>query len=300
MNIECLGGAKLTASIEVSPKQAMEFDDFAALVPRRTRVYITDIGTATDTELVAGARRLHDLGLASVPHVAARRFGTRLQLETRIRALAEEAGVKDALIIGGGVARPVGDFASTVDVLQTGIFDKFGFTDLGVAGHPEGSPDFSPRTGMEVLQKKAAWGRDSGIRLRIVTQFCFDPLSIMNWIDDLGRYGVELPIHVGVAGPARISTLLNYARICGVGNSIQFIKKQFKSLAALTTTYSPDQVVIPIEQRAFAKPNTLIEQIHLFPFGGIKNGCHWLRSRGSWSNRMQEVLTSAKRAVDVS
>ena len=48
----------------------------------------------------------------------------------------------DALIIGGG-GNQKGTISSTMEVLKTDLLSKYNFTDVGVAGHPEGNPDIS-------------------------------------------------------------------------------------------------------------------------------------------------------------
>lgn len=273
---------KIAASIEVTPKQAVESPDLPGLFPPGSRVYITDIGTDTTDVLVAAARRVHDLGYKPVPHFASRRLTTRAALEDRIRATTQEAGVTDVLVIGGGLARPAGQFSSSMEVLETGFFDKHGVTEIGVAGHPEGNPDFSEADAIAALRLKQAFGERTGAQIRIVTQFGFDAGKFIAWAEGLRGHGIDLPVHLGVAGPAKITTLLKYAAMCGVGNSISFLKRNALSLTALATSHSPEGVVAPIERHVQATPATAIRQIHVFPFGGVKKSAEWLVERGSW------------------
>lgn len=272
----------IAASIEVSPKQAVELPDLPGLFPRGVRVYITDIGTDRTETLVAAARRVKDLGYTPVPHFASRRLSTKTALETRVRAMTGEAGVTDVLVIGGGLEKPAGDFASTMEVLETGFFDKYGVTDIGVAGHPEGSPDFSEEVAVNALRLKKSFGERTGARVRIATQFGFDGEKFITWAEGLREHGIDLPVHLGVAGPAKITTLVKYAAMCGVGNSLDFFKRRTRSLATLATSHSPESVVGPIETHVQTHPHSAIKQIHVFPFGGIKKAAEWLEERGSW------------------
>jgi len=273
----------IAASIEVSPKQALENRDLPTLFPKGTRVYITDIGTdATDT-LVMAARHINELGHIAVPHVAARRLTTRFALEERVRASAQEAGVRDMLVIGGGLKKPAGEFASSMAALETGLFEKYGITDIGVAGHPEGSPDFSAEVALEALRQKQAFGERTGIRIRIVTQFGFDGSKFIAWADSLKDEGIDLPVHLGVAGPAKVTTLIRFAAECGVGNSLDFFKRNTGSLFGLATAHSPEGVVGSIEAHYQTAPSSPISQIHVFAFGGIRKAAAWLTERGSWA-----------------
>lgn len=274
--------AKIPASIEISPKQAVENEDIPGLFPEGTRVYITDVGTDTAETLTAGAKRVRDLGYTPVPHFASRRLTIKQALEDRIKMMVGEAGITDVLVIGGGLEKEAGEFASTMEVLETGFFDKHGITHMGVAGHPEGSPDFSDDVALEALKLKQAFRDRTDIDLRIVTQFGFAPEKFTAWAEGLSAKGVELPVHLGVAGPAKITTLIKFAAMCGVGNSISFLKKRGAAVLAMASGFDPDEIVNPIESAALGTENSAVKQIHVFPFGGVKKSAEWLKARGSW------------------
>ncbi len=133
------------------------------------------------------------------------------------------------------------------------------------------------------MRLKKNFGERTGARIRVVTQFGFDADRFIRYSESLREHGVDLPVHLGVAGPAKITTLIKYAAMCGVGNSISFLKKNALSLTALATSHSPEGVVGPIEQHAIANPASAIKQIHVFPFGGLKKSSEWLVDRGSWN-----------------
>ncbi|MGA8259657.1 MAG: methylenetetrahydrofolate reductase [Arenicellales bacterium] len=273
---------RIAASIELSPKQAVESTELRGLFPRGVRVYMTDIGTDTSRTIAAGAARLADLGYVAVPHFASRRLTSHKDLEARIRMLAEEANVGDVLVIGGGLDRPAGEFTSTMDVLETGLFDKYGIKRIGVAGHPEGSPDFSKDAAEEALRFKQEFAKRTDAEMRIVTQFGFDAPGFIRWADGLRNAGIELPVHLGVAGPAKVTTLVKFAVMCGVGASVQFIKRRAASLGTMVKGFDPEEIVKPIEAHVRDSEQTPIEQIHVFAFGGIKKAAEWLKERGSW------------------
>lgn len=275
---------KIAASIEISPYQAMESADLPGLIPRGVRVYMTDVGTDSTETIARGAARLDDLGLVAVPHFASRRLTSHQDLETRIQRLTGEAGVRDVLVIGGGLDEPAGAFTSTMEVLETGLFDKYGIKHIGVAGHPEGSPDFSVDMAKEALRLKQAFAERTDAEMRIVTQFGFDAAGFIRWADGLRDAGVQLPVHLGVAGPAKLTTLVKYAIMCGVGNSVNFIKKRAASVATMVKGFDPEEVVQPIEQHIGESRHTPITQVHVFPFGGVKKSAQWLRKRGSWTD----------------
>ena len=275
--------AKISASIEISPKQAVESEDLPGLFPAGTRVYITDVGTDTAETLTAGAKRVNELGYTAVPHFASRRLTTKEALEDRIKMMTSDAGVTDVLVIGGGLEKEAGEFDSSMKVIETGFFDKYGIKHMGVAGHPEGSPDFTDEVAIEALKFKQAFSERSDIELRVVTQFGFDAEKFTKWSDTLTSDGINLPVHLGVAGPAKITTLIKFAAMCGVGNSISFLKKRAAAVLTMASGFDPNEIVDPIENHALKNESSAIKQIHVFPFGGIKKSAEWLYERGSWA-----------------
>lgn len=275
-------GFRIGASIEATPKQVLEGDRLDGLFPKGTRVYLTDVGSTTVAEFARAAAILADAGYTPVPHLPARRIAGEADLRERLSLLTGEAGVSDVLIIAGSVDRPAGDLLSTMDVLNTGLISEFGIRTIGVAGHPEGSPDISAADVARAVAEKNAYASATGVDMRIVTQFGFDPQRYIAWAYELAAAGNRLPIHVGVSGPARITTLLKYAALCGVGPSLDFLKKRATSVMALAAGFSPEAVVGPIEEHLSEHPGCPIAQLHVFPFGGLRKSAEWLAERGSW------------------
>ncbi|MEJ8573072.1 methylenetetrahydrofolate reductase [Microbaculum marinum] len=282
MSPEAVSAYRIPASIEATPKQVNDGDRLDGLFPAGTRVYLTDVGTTPVPEFAAAARRLALAGYKPVPHLPARRMAGPADLRDRLNRLTGEAGVDDVLVIAGSVDRPAGDFASTMDILRTGMLAEFGIRTIGVAGHPEGSPDIPAGGVAEAIAQKNAFAAEYGIDMRIVTQFGFDPQRFVAWAHDLAASGNTLPIHIGVSGPAKITTLLKYAALCGVGPSLDFLKKRASSVMALASGFSPEGVVAPIEEHVAGDPGCPIAQLHVFPFGGLRKTAEWLAERGSW------------------
>ena len=153
---------------------------------------------------------------------------------------------------------------------------------MGVAGHPEGSPDFTDEVALQALKLKKAFAERTDANMRIVTQFGFDADGFINWADGLAAEGIDLPVHLGVSGPAKLTTLVKFAAMCGVGNSIQFLKKRAAAVTTLISGFDPEVVVKPIEKHALSNDQSPIKLIHVFPFGGMKKSAEWLKERGSW------------------
>jgi methylenetetrahydrofolate reductase (NADH) len=275
-------GFRIAASIEATPKQVLEGDRLEGLFPAGTRVYLTDVGTPPAPEFARAAKMLAMAGYKPVPHLPARRIAGQADLRERMKMLSSEAGVDDVLVIAGSVDRPAGDLLSSMDVLRTGILAEFGVKSIGVAGHPEGSPDITAQAIAQALAEKQAYAVETGVDMRIVTQFGFDAQRFVDWAHAIAASGTHLPVHIGVAGPAKITTLLKYAALCGVGPSLDFLKKRATSVMALAAGFSPEGVVGPIESHIATCPTCPIAQLHVFPFGGLRKTAEWLAERGSW------------------
>lgn len=286
--------AFIPASIEMTPGQVMTSKDLPNLFPAGTKVYLADIGKDETGTIVAAALRLKELGYEPVPHIAARRLASKEVFGDRLARLAGEALVDDILVIGGGLASPVGPFGDTMAMLETGLADRYGIRHIGVAGHPEGSRDFTEAAATEVLRSKQVFSRRTDAEVRIVTQFGFDPEKALLWAASLPEFGVDLPVHLGVAGPAKLATLIKYAMMCGVGNSIDFLNRQARSLTGLVSSQSPEAVVAPIEAHWRARTGSNVAQIHVFPFGGIGTAASWLEDRGSWARRASTRSTDRR------
>ncbi len=269
-------------SIEVTAKHALETTDLGELFPSGTRVYLADLGTHSVDQLVEAAARIKSVGYQPIPHIAARRMTDVADADNRIARFMAESGVEEFLMVAGSPESQVGSVASSLELLDSGILQKNNVTKIVVAGHPEGSPDFPDSELLPALKAKQAFGKDNTIAVTVATQFGFDVPGIIAWEKALADSGIDMPIHIGVAGPAKITTLIRYATLCGVGQSLSFLKKRGGALASMITGFSPDEVVTPLEDHIKSGQGKLITEIHVFPFGGLKKSSEWLTERGSW------------------
>jgi methylenetetrahydrofolate reductase (NADPH) len=168
-----------------------------------------------------------------------------------------------------------------MELLESGLFD--GFQRLHVAGHPEGNRDIdadgSDRMVMEALRWKQAFAERTDARMALATQFAFDAQPVIAWVDRLKAEGIDLPIHIGIAGPAKLQTLIKFAIACGVGPSLQVLQKRALDVTKLLLPYEPDEIVDQLAAHKAAFPEFGIEQVHIFPLGGISTAATWANSR---------------------
>ncbi|MCA1776431.1 MAG: methylenetetrahydrofolate reductase [Loktanella sp.] len=271
-------------SIEVMPRTAEKIVDFRSLLPAGTRVYIAHIeGTPID-DMVATAKRLNAEGYSVMPHFPARIIKDRATLADWIARYQGEADVKQGLLLAGGVAQPHGDFSDSMQLMETGLFDEAGFDRLHVAGHPEGNRDIDTDGSRlkvdDALRWKNAFQSRTDAKMAIATQFAFEAQPIIEWADSLKYAGITLPIHIGIAGPAKLQTLIKFALACGVGPSLKVLQKRAMDVTKLLLPYEPTEVVADLAAHKAANPDFNVTHVHFFPLGGIKTNARWAMDHG--------------------
>ena len=267
-------------SVEITPRQIEKLPLLQERLPKGTPIFIALIDPADVGSQLTAATALRKAGLEPIPHVPARFVLDETDLKNRIGALAGEAGVTQMLVLGGGAPTPMGKFDAAIQLLQTDMFQKNGVKRIGVAGHPEGNADITKVHGEAVLLKalgeKQAWLKANSIAGFIATQFLFEAAPVAYWASMLRDNGIDLPIHVGIPGPATIKTLVKYAAMCGVGNSARFIRKQALNITKLLTVNTPDEFIEQLAVLHFDRPELGIAAPHLYPFGGFDKMFDWL------------------------
>ncbi|WP_300030354.1 methylenetetrahydrofolate reductase [uncultured Roseobacter sp.] len=271
-------------SIEVMPRTAEKVDNFRDLLPGGTRVYIAHIEGTPIEDMVSTAARLNDDGFQVMPHFPARIIKDKATLADWIARYQGEADVKQALLLAGGVTTPHGDFDSSMQLMETGFFDAAGFTRLHVAGHPEGNRDIDPDGGTGNVDAALRWKNDfqsrTDAQMALATQFAFDAKPIIAWADGLKAAGITLPVHIGIAGPAKLQTLIKFAIACGVGPSLRVLQKRALDVTKLLLPYEPTDVLNDLAAHKAANPDFNISNVHFFPLGGIKTNATWAIENG--------------------
>jgi len=280
-------------SIEVMPRTAAKVEDFRALLPAGTRVYIAHIEGTPIEDMVDTARRIAAEGYDVMPHFPARIIKDKATLENWIAMYQGEADVKQGLMLAGGVAEPHGEFSDSMQLLDTGLFDKAGFERLHIAGHPEGNKDIDPSGGTANVDAALQWKQDfsqrSDAKMAIATQFAFEAAPIIEWANGVKAAGVDIPIHIGIAGPAKLQTLIKFAIACGVGPSLKVLQKRAMDVSKLLLPYEPTEVLTDLANHKAANPEFNIDSVHFFPLGGIKTNANWAIENGGASAKPAKV-----------
>ena len=221
-------------------------------LPKVKDVYITMLPGNDYREVANKAAELAKSGFNPVPHFPARSIKNQSELKDFV-TICKDGGVKQALVIGGS-AQPIGDFHCSLQLLETGLFEGW---KIGIAGHPDGSPDISDEDLKKAMIDKKSYAD------YIVTQWCLDGNAIADFISKQ-----TLPVHVGITGPLKISSLLKFANIVGAKNSINFLKSNVTKALDLLKPRDPKDIIEKIEG--------LTKNFHIYTFGGLKETNKWL------------------------
>ena len=234
-------------SIEIGPKTDLKD------LPNLKDVYITMLPGGDFKETALQAVNLVKKGFNPIPHFPARSIIDEKQLKEYIN-ICKDGGVKQALVIGGG-REPAGKFDSSFQLLETGFFEKM---KIGIAGHPEGSPDISDSDLEKAMIDKKPYAD------YIVTQWLLDPQPIKDFISKQ-----SIPVHVGITGPLKISSLIKFANIVGAKNSLNFLKSNFSKALDLLKPKDPNDLIGEVKE--------LTSNFHIYTFGGLKETNKWLK-----------------------
>ena len=233
-------------SIEISP--ITELNN----LPELKDVYITLLPGGDFRETAAQAEKLVKKGYNPIPHFPARSIENEAQLKEYI-SMCKNGGTKQVLVIGGS-RDPIGDFDSSIQLLETGYFEGL---KIGIAGHPEGSPDISDSKLEKAMNDKKPYAD------YIVTQWLLNPQPIIDFISKQ-----IIPVHVGITGPLKISSLIKFANIVGAKNSLNFLKSNFSKALDLMKPRDPNDLIGKVKSHS--------DFFHIYTFGGLKETNKWL------------------------
>ena len=261
-------------SLEMTAKELDGLREAAPLIRPATQVAITFLPGEEMEQRVEAAVLVRELGFEPIVHLSARRLESREQLDWYLGEITSKAGVKRVFVIAGDPPEPEGPYEDSLQVIESGLLEKHGIEIVGVGGHPEGHPNVSKADLWVWMERKLAAVRAHGMVPLVVTQFAFDDEAIVAWVGEMRQRGIDVPVRLGVPGPAGIKRLLGFAKRCGVGASANVMKKYGVSLTNLIGSAGPDKLVASLEKGLTEKHGRV--RLHLYPFGALKASAEWI------------------------
>ena len=258
------------ASFEALPSQLLKRPETIDPMPP-TMVFIPYLPGSNLRDTIAATRSVVEFGRQAVPHLPARCFKNKRELSSWLSQI-RDTGTSQLLLIAGDSLTPQGPFASTLDIMESGLIEFYGFRTIYVAGHPEGHLRVDEARLLDALALKRAWSNSAGLDFRVVTQFTFDIERFVNWMLAIEDVAKDIPVDLGMAGPTSPSTLAKYALQCGVKLSSRIMLKNTNA-RKLITNWTPDDLLSDLVR---LYPIAAPSGIHLFPFGGIRKTANWI------------------------
>lgn len=263
-------------SLEMTAKEIEGLREAAPLIRKDTQIAVTFLPGEEISQRVEAAVAVRELGFEPIVHLSARRIESEEVLENYLKDISEKAGVKRVFIIAGDPPEAEGPYENSLQIIETGLLEKYGIEIVGVGGHPEGHPNNSKAELWDWMEKKIAAVRAHGMVPLVVTQFAFDDDAIVEWVAEMRERGIDVPVRLGVPGPAGIKRLLGFAKRCGVGASASVMKKYGVSLTNLIGNAGPDKLVNNIEKKLTDRHGRV--RLHFYPFGALTPSAEWINS----------------------
>lgn len=262
--------------MEIIPVPGIE--DKLDSLPSDMYLAVTCSPTKGVDETLELSEKLIERGFKVTPHIASKCVSGEKHLEAIIKKL-DELGIESIFVPGGDRPEPMGDFNNALDLLKA--LKKLGhnLNKIGMAAHPEGHPDVSDEILMEALEEK------KDLADFIVTQMCFDAEILNDWMNQIHKKGVELPVWVGLPGVIERGRLLKTSLRIGVGDSLRFLRKKSQVATELmkSSIYNPDDLVRDITEKIDINDSKLAGY-HIYCFNQIETTEKWRTERISALN----------------
>jgi methylenetetrahydrofolate reductase (NADPH) len=260
------------ASFETTHLSDADLAEVTAVTPAGSEIFVSAIPSRPLAEQIDTSRRLRDAGFEPVPHLAVRNFTSVEMMEGHLRQLVDAAGAQRFLVIAGDRPQSAGPLTDALAAINTGMLQRHGIVEISISGYPDGHPRISEADLDRAMADKLKAAQDAGLRVRIVTQFTMSVDPVVALITRLRQRGIHNHIGIGLAGPTSMTTLLRFARICGVKASTQGLARNIGLIKNLIGASTADPIV-----RALADRGDTLGEIspHFFSFGGLPATTRW-------------------------
>jgi methylenetetrahydrofolate reductase (NADPH) len=261
--------------MEMTGKDVAKVENAASVIPPGTRINVTFLENEDLPMRVTAAAAVKRLGFTPVPHISARRIRSRGMLEEFLAGLREVGATDNVLVIGGDPTTPLGPYEESLDVIESGILQQYGVKHISMGGHPSGDPNIPADVLIPALERKSAALAKLQIPGAIITQVDFDVDRVLQWVAEVREAGVELPIRVGVPGPASVKLLLGFASRLGLSTSTTIAKKYGLSVTNLLGKAGPENFIRDLQAGLDPGKHGVVK-LHFYTFGGFKTTAEWI------------------------
>jgi methylenetetrahydrofolate reductase (NADPH) len=261
--------------MEMTGKDVAKVENAAGVIPAGTRINVTFLENEDLQMRVDAAAAVRRLGFTPVPHISARRITSQEHLEEFLAALRVIGAAESVFAVGGDPAEPLGPYEDSLSLIESGVLQEYGARDVSVGGYPDGHPGIAADVLWSHLEKKAAALSRLQLSGSVITQVEFDADRVLSWLAEVREHGVELPVRVGVPGPASVRLLLGFASRLGISTSATIAKKYGLSVTNLLHKAGPDQFLRDLAA-GYDPGRHGVVKLHFYTFGGFKTTAEWI------------------------
>jgi methylenetetrahydrofolate reductase (NADPH) len=260
-----------TASIEITARDREARDAVLAGMAAGSEVYIADLPDQPPDVIIEAAAEIRGGGLEPVPHIVARNIASHRDLDDLLTTLRAKADVTRVLVTAGDRATSRGPFDSALDILRGGRLQACGVTRSRFVCFPEGHPRVPASVMKTALREKILAAEDAELDVLLISQFVFEAEPVLRYVRALRSDRIEVPLRVGVAGPAPRDRLLEFGRDLGVGASLGALERH-GGMAGLVT---PGELLRDFARAQSEEPGLRLDGAHFFPFGSPADCVSW-------------------------
>ena len=260
----CLGSPRY----EVLPTDDVE-ERVLASVPHEVTITVTASPRRGIEATIELAERLARHGYQVVPHISARLIRDDAHLREVLGRVAA-MGRREIFVVAGDAKEPAGQFPDSVSLLTALMAEPHGMKEIGITGYPERHSFID-----DDLTIQAMWDKRR-VATYIVSNLCFDPRVVKKWIARVRRRGVQLPIHIGLAGVADPAKLLRISTRIGVVDSARFLRGHSNWFLRMVQPggYDPGRFTTGLLPD-LAMPDRKVAGLHVFTFNEIEPTERW-------------------------
>jgi methylenetetrahydrofolate reductase (NADPH) len=266
--------------MEMTGKDIPKVENAAGVIPPGTRINVTFLENEDLQMRLDAAAAVKRLGFTPVPHISSRRIKSQEMLEEYLAALHGIGASDDVLVVGGDPTEPMGPYPESSAVIESGLLEKHGVKHVSIGGHPSGDPNIPAEALIPALQRKAAALTARQLPGAIITQVDFDVDRVLEWIAEVRQAGVDLPVRVGVPGPASVKLLLGFASRLGLSTSATIAKKYGLSVTNLLGKAGPEHFIRDLQAGIDPGKHGVVK-LHFYTFGGFKTTAEWIAAHHS-------------------
>lgn len=257
-------------TFEVVPMSSV--DAAIAALPPASEVSVTCSPVKGIDETIRLTDHIRSLGHTAIPHIAARMVEDRSHV-TRIATWMRSEQIGRMFLVGGDAAQP-GLYHDAATFLRDLLDAGPELNAIGVTAYPDGHAAIDSDILSRALMEKQSILAEADIVGYASTQMCFAPDRIVDWLEGERGNGMDLPVHLGVAGVVDRAKLMKMGVRLGIGTSLSYLRKNRRALSKLMTSgnYDPDALLDPLSPDL---ERLRISGIHCFTFNQVASTDAW-------------------------